>query len=335
MLSGAKCWLGVAAVVLFAAGRVEAQQAGSLADREAALAKVEEAKGRAKVHFERGIAAYKEGRYKDAIDAFLDGHREFPSPVLSFNAARAYDKMGDSAGALRFYREYLRQSPDAADRAQVEPRVGELESKLQSRGVQQVTVLTVPDGGTVIIDDRPVGVTPWTGEILPGRHELRVRLQGYEEASRSFELPAHRALDVSVLLTPARTEAPNKSGGTPEPSDPGAPAPEPGEAGGIGIATWVTLGVGTAALGGALVFEVLRAQSEQDVRDEPRQVDKKEALDTMESRQTTARVLAGVGSAAIVIGGVLLFLDLSRDGGTQVGLGCDGTGCAARLGGRW
>jgi tetratricopeptide (TPR) repeat protein len=307
------------------------------AARAATPAQLEEAKARARVHFERGIAAYKAGKYKDAIDAFLDGHREFPSPVLSFNAARAYEKMGDSSGALRFYREYLRQSPDAADRAQVEPKVSELEAKLQARGLQQVTVLSTPDGSTVVLDDRPVGVTPWTGEILPGRHRLRVRREGFQEAASEFELSAHKALDVSVTL---------EAVGAPEtPDGPAAPAPAPGPEpaetevapeGGIGLATWVTLGLGVAALGGAAVFEVLRAQSEDDVRTEPRQIDRKEAFDSMEGRQTTARVLAGVGAAAIVVGGVLLYLDLSKESApAQVGLGCEWSGCAAAVRGRW
>src|SRR5262245_60495625 len=92
-------------------------------DSAAPAARDPEAKARAQKHFDRGIAAYKEGRYKDAIDAFLDAHKEYPSPTLSFNAARAYEKMGDTAGALRFYREYLRQNPNADDRATVEPRI--------------------------------------------------------------------------------------------------------------------------------------------------------------------------------------------------------------------
>ena len=298
----------------------------------------DQAKTRAKVHFEKGIAAYKEGRFKDAIDAFLDAHREYPSPTLSFNTARAYEKMGDAAGALRFYREYLRQSPDAVDKVAVEGRVSELERKLQARGLQQVTVLSKPDGATVILDDRPVGVTPWTGEIFPGKHKVRLRREGFEDESGEFELPAHRATDVSFELSkatekPVATQAPLTQ--TPNRAQPEA---EPSEQRGIGIATWATLGVGVAALGAAGVFEVLRAQSQDDVKTEPTQVARHEAHDTMESRQTTARVLAGVGAVALVVGGVLLYFDLSRDSapsGTDVGLGCDGSGCAASFGGRF
>jgi tetratricopeptide (TPR) repeat protein len=303
----------------------------------AAPAKDDQAKERAKVHFQRGIAAYKEGRFKDAIDAFLDAHRQYPSPTLSFNAARAYEKMGDSAGALRFYREYLRQAPDAADKSTVAARISELESKLQQRGLQQVTILSVPEGATVILDDRPVGVTPWTGEIFPGKHRARLRREGYDDKTEEFELSAHRSLDVSVELSKAeaKTVAP---GPTPNTTAGTEPRADPGEGKSIGIATWATLGVGVAALGGALVFEILRGQSEDDVKNEETQVARHEAFDTMESRQTTSRVLAGVGGAALIVGGVLLYLDLSGDSkpdDSKVGFGCDGSGCAATFGGHF
>jgi tetratricopeptide (TPR) repeat protein len=106
------------------------------------------------------VALFDRKKYKDAIDAFLEANRLFPSPTLSFNAAKAYEKMGDSAGALRFYRDYLRRKPDASDLADVEKSIGRYERALQDKGVQQVTVLSSPEGALVIVDDRPMGVTP-------------------------------------------------------------------------------------------------------------------------------------------------------------------------------
>ena len=50
----------------------------------------------------------------------------------------------------------------------------------------------------------------------------------------------------------------------------------------------------------------------------------------MESRQTTVRVLAGVGGALVLTGGVLLVLDLTRSNGAEappVAAGCAGRAC--------
>jgi len=301
------------------------------------------AKARAQKHFERGVAAFKAERFKDAVDAFLDAHREYPSPSLSFNAARAYDKLLDTAGALRFYREYLRQSPDASDRANVQKRVGELESKLQQeRGRQQVTILSNVDGATVRIDDQPVGVAPWTGEILPGTHKVKLSLEGYQDAEQSFELQAHRAIDVSVAMTPKKAEdakpLPQQRTTAPTTKDQGATAQAGG--GGVSWMTWTAFGVGAVALGGAAVFEILRSGSEDDVKNERTQVARHDAFDRMESQQKTARIFAGVGAVAVVAGGVLLALDLSKGGKSSekppsVGFVCLPGGCSASYAGRF
>ncbi|MFO0571000.1 MAG: PEGA domain-containing protein [Polyangiaceae bacterium] len=295
------------------------------------------AKERAKVLFARGQQAFKEGRFKDAVDAFLDADRAVPSPGLSFNAALAYEKLGDNSGALRFFRAYLRQSPNAEDREKVAARITELEAKLQARGVQQVTVLSEPRGATVIVDEQPVGVTPWTGELLPGEHDVRLRLEGHEDQNQHFDLPAHRAIDVKLSLVKQAEARPSalRAPATPPPR-PKTPEPKRDSAGGprIGIATWTAFGVGAAALAGAGVFEVLRARSEEDVKTERTRVARLDANDQMESRQTTARVLAGVGGVAVLAGGVLLYFDLTRSGGsaptqTGFGLGCHASGCSA------
>ena len=318
----------------------EAQESGKTA------AAIGEAKSRAQVHFKRGIEAYKSGRYKDAIDSFLDAHREFPSPTLSFNAALAYEKLKDSAGSLRFYREYLRQKPDAQDKVTVQARIVEHEKRLKARGVQQVSILSIPEAATVIIDDQPVGVTPWTGEIFPGRHALRLRREGYSDVTQEFELPEHKAIDISVTLELARTAQPAGSDAAPAASSSSASADAGVDQKGLAkvtLPTWVTLGAGAAILGTAGAFELMRQSAQDDVENERTQVARHDAFDRMESRQTTARVLAGVGGAAVLVGGVLLYFDLTRESEKSAGAtsgawgraGCTNLGCSAELGGHF
>ena len=56
----------------------------------------------------------------------------------------------------------------------------------------------------------PVGVTPWTGEIAPGKHHLLLSERGYADAERELVLAADVALDVSVysLIAVASAAAP-------------------------------------------------------------------------------------------------------------------------------
>jgi hypothetical protein len=72
----------------------------------------------------------------------------------------------------------------------------------------------------------------------------------------------------------------------------------------------LVIGAGGAVLGGAVTFELLRQSAERDAEQDATQIGYKDKLDTMQSRRTTARVLAGVGGALVVTGGVMLTIDL-------------------------
>jgi len=290
---------------------------------------------RARALFLAGADAYDRGRYKDAVDAFLAADRIAPRPELSFNVARAYERLGDDAAALGWYRDYVRRAPSASDRSDVDERIARLQDRLSLKGVQQITVLSIPERATVVLDGKPVGVTPWTGEIAPGKHSVALRLVGYLEARNDVVLPRNQAIDVSVSLSPAPFEPPPPTDGRPVVA-PSSSSPPPlrtqptTESRSIGTLTWVSLGVGVAAFGGAVAFELSRSRAEEDARSASTQLAAQDAYDRMESRQTAARALAATGAAAVLLGGVLVYLDLAEpaDDSPRIGLGCAGGACA-------
>lgn len=272
--------------------------------------------------YEQGVQAYQEGRHKDAIDLFLEADALAPSSALSFNIARAYEKIKDSSNALRWYRDYLRREPAADDKAAVTALIEEYEKVLEAKGLQQLTVLSEPATATVRVDGRPVGVTPWTGEVPPGAHTISVSLRGYADAERQIALASDAAQDVPFRLQPA-TEATPVPAAVAAPPAASTPAAAPSDTAsatdpqGVGVVTYVVLGAGVATLGAAGVFEVMRSSAEDDAKNAKTQIEKSDALDTMDSRQTTARVLLGIGGALTVAGGVLLALDLTRASGSS------------------
>ena len=272
-----------------------------------------------KARYERGAAAYSAGRYKDAIDLFLQADALAPSAALSFNIARAYEKIEDDASTLQWYRDFRRRAPDAKNGDEVDEHIHALEGVLAKKGVQQLTVLSTPLSATVVVDDQPVGVTPFTGQFPPGTHKVVLRLRGYGDSEHKVELPADHAQDLQVPLVPAReqTAAPETATPTPLPSgttgsSPNSGAP-PDHASGprFGIWPWIGLGAGAAVLGGSLGFELSRRGAENDANDDKTQVGYKEKLDREQSRQKTARVLAAVGGTLAVAGGALLVIDLT------------------------
>lgn len=264
--------------------------------------------------FESGAQAYREGRYQDAVQFFLQAYEEDRKPALIYNAAQAYEKAGDTPNALRSYRRFLRLAPDADDRPTVELRVKNLEARLREQGVQQVSVFSTPEGASVELDGKPAGKTPWSAEISPGRHVIVLRYEGLPDVTKEFMLAADRSLELDVALgkgsaTPARAAEP------PAPSAPPARGPEPaGDQASrrVGPVTWAAFGVGVVGLGAGLGFELMRASADQDARDAATQVEHREHYDTMKNRQTTARILTAVGGVGVAAGGVLLYLDLTR-----------------------
>ena len=284
---------------------------------EPSEAELAERRQEAKERYDKGVEAYQEGRHKDAIDLFLEADTLAPSSALSFNIARAYEKIKDSSNALRWYRDYLRREPGAEDKQKVQEFVRQYEAALAEKGVQQLTVLSDPQTATVRVDGRPVGVTPWTADLPPGEHIIQLSLRGYADTQRTVVLQPDRAQDVHFRLVPASAApAPQPTGAAPSAVGPSpttavedggeAAAPE-----GVGLTTYLVLGAGALTLAAAGGFELARRSVEDDAKGAS-QIEYADALDKVDQYQTTARVLAGVGGALVVAGGVLLTLDLTR-----------------------
>lgn len=281
--------------------------------------------------YENGVRAFEGRRYREAVDQFLAADRLLPSAPLSYNIALAYENLLDVAGALRFYRDYLRRAPTASNGAKVRERVRELELTLAQRGLQQVTVQTQPPGATVVIDGEPVGVAPWTGELAPGEHSLALTLKGKKDVERTFLLPAAHAIDVSQKLeaapgpavaegTPARRSSDSSAGESPATADATTER--------FGVWPWVTLGASGAAFIAAGTFELLRRDADDDAKNATTQLGYQDRLDAMSSHQTTARIFAGIGGALLVTGGTLLVLRTWSDDDTRTGsVSCVPTGC--------
>lgn len=297
-------------------------------------AAVEQRRSQAREKYEAGAEAYARGRYKDAVDWFLEADRLAPSAPLSFNVARAYERLGDASSALRWYRDYLRRSPAAPNAQAVRGTIRALAAAVARRGLQQVTILSTPAGATVTVDGQPSGVTPWTGDLVPGKHHVLLTYRGRADQERTVELGPNEPLDLSVELPPAVTVVPPAA--TPQSTAPQPPATPVERRAGLGVWPWITLGAGGASLGAALAFEVLRRSAEDDAENSPVQVEFQSAVDSMESRKTTARVLAGVGGALVVAGAVLLAVDIAgRQSATRIGLVCVPAACGVSAGGQF
>src|SRR5690606_35465966 len=70
----------------------------------------------ARTVYEAAVDAYGEKDYDEAIELFKHANRLKPNAAFSFNIGVAYQDMGVPEQALRYFRDYLRQSPAAPER---------------------------------------------------------------------------------------------------------------------------------------------------------------------------------------------------------------------------
>jgi tetratricopeptide (TPR) repeat protein len=239
------------------------------------------AKARAQLLFEKGVTAYREGRFYDAVDIFLETNRLYPDPKLSYNVGKSFEGLGNQPGALRYYREYLRRLPDAPDAREVDGHVHQLEQGLSQKGLQQLTVLSIPAGAIIKLDGQALGVTPWTGESFAGKHRYVLEATGYQRSEGVLEVDLHRARDFTFELTQAAE--------TPVAARPCLPARvEPK----LSTFTLVTLASGIGLLGSALIAQVATGPDSSGI-------------------SRTAAFFAGAGTGVTAVGGFLLYFDLS------------------------
>lgn len=89
---------------------------------------VEEARGA----FEAGQAAYRAGRFPEALQYFERAYELTEEPDLLYNIATVHDRLRHDREALDAYRAYLEARPRADDRANLEARIRVLEEAVAS-----------------------------------------------------------------------------------------------------------------------------------------------------------------------------------------------------------
>jgi tetratricopeptide (TPR) repeat protein len=81
----------------------------------------------ARALFKRGQAYYNIDEFRQAADLFKQAYVRHPDPTFLYNIAQCHRKMGEVDEALSYFRKYLKSSPNAPNRPEVERRIKELE----------------------------------------------------------------------------------------------------------------------------------------------------------------------------------------------------------------
>jgi tetratricopeptide (TPR) repeat protein len=103
---------------------------------------------RARALYEEGMKYYNVGEYRKALESFKDGYFAKADPAFLFNLAQCYRMLGDTEPAIRQYRAYLGNRPDAPNREEVEHFIVELEAELKRRSAERPPMGVVAPAGT-------------------------------------------------------------------------------------------------------------------------------------------------------------------------------------------
>jgi hypothetical protein len=250
----------------------------------------------ARAHFKLGAALYQAGKYRPAIAEFQAAYRFKPHGAIHFNIAQCREKLQEWPDALRSYEDYLREVPDARDRAAVRAAIGRIEERLAAAGVQALLVYTDPPGAELQVDGKTYGRTPYHISLPPGAYRISLSLDGYQPAEQEVTLERRTSRLVDVVLRPGLPVAVVH----PEPAP--APAPPPAAA----TATPTPAGTPTAAptpISPATADRTAGPRPDLTARPSPRSPLDKPPVPAVKGRlHVYAWVAAGVAVAAVATG---------------------------------
>ncbi len=171
----------------------------------------------ARARFDQGAQQFRAGKYREAIQAFEAAYRLKPHGAIHFNVAQCREKLGEWPAALRAYQDYLRELPEARDRAAVRAAIGRLEQRLAGAGVQALLVYSDPPGAAVRIDGKPRGRSPFHITLAPGAYRVALSLDGFAPEEQEVEVTAAASRLVEVVLRP-QGRAPASPAAPPQPA---------------------------------------------------------------------------------------------------------------------
>lgn len=151
-------------------------------------------------HLDRGVAAFRAGKFADALRELKIAHDLAPDKANPFRwLALTEIQLGDCATAIGHIEQFLARVPPDDERVAEMARWRDL---CKRTGVLHVE--TIPSGATVHIDGAVVGSTPYQSLAMRARtYKLVLDHPGYRSESQTVDLGRGGDLYTSWTLQPA------------------------------------------------------------------------------------------------------------------------------------
>jgi hypothetical protein len=109
--------------------------------------------------FNQGSKHYDLGQFDKAIEAWQQGYDQKPDPGFLYNIAQAYRQKQDAQRAIFFYKGYLRNSPKAHNRAEVEQKIAALQKQADQASTPPPAAPTTPPTTPPTVTTPPLPAT--------------------------------------------------------------------------------------------------------------------------------------------------------------------------------
>lgn len=297
--------------------RVEAQAAAQATPTDAQRARARELYGQGQAHFDAG-------RFQRSLAAFEGAYREVPNPIVLIGVASAQERLGRAPDAARTLRRYLRERPDAPDRADIVARIAALDPTDATAEpgdlLGTVRITCTPPGAAIAIDGEDTGRTaPAEVQLAAGEHTVTLTLEGHQPLTDTVTVVASGTHELALTLavseeaTALREEgdvfgeegAGEGAEGEGAEEETTTPPPETPVDTGPSAGVWVTTAIAGVGLVTGTVFGFLALSAQSDFDSSP----SADAADRGETFALVADLAFGVAIAAGVTAIVLYATD--------------------------
>jgi hypothetical protein len=256
---------------------------------------------RARAAYGAGQEAYGAGQYSAAEAQFALADSLLPAVQAKFWRAMSLDKLGNVPGALAAFAEVL-ASPDKQQLGTEKLASAEARHRELSAVPADLQITTTPPNAHVNVSGVELTArTPLALRLAPGRHILRVWLDGYEPQQVEITAtPGAKFKPNFVLLqSSSQAPAPNLSPPPAATLSPSTPAER------SRIPAYVTLGIAGASAVVGTIFGIRALDDQQKFEDAP----STRQADNVERNALIADMAFGVTLTLGITGIVLLVAD--------------------------
>lgn len=235
-----------------------------------------------------GRGAYDRGEFDRALRYFRDAYDLLAHPDILYRIALCHERLGEDEEAVRYYRQFLAEMPDAPERGRIENTIDVIERRLAARA-SKLRIHTEPPGASISINDRLNGVAGLTPTELPvaaGRYTVIIDKKGYESLEEQIDVPTGQTVVLRYSLRPV------------------VPTPEPPSM----VLPYVLLGTTAVAGVSAVAFGLLHRSTERQIErilgSGARTPEKEREVASLRNDSNLHQVLAISSAGLFVVGAV-------------------------------